>query len=266
MKKQYPLLLILLLSLTRLNAQNERIVKFTFTSCNSLNCESIIVTSDSIFIKERGEPASQKIIKTETSAQQWAGLIYTIAEYKLNDLILLPSPTNRRSFDGADISSIKITTNKKEYDCGAFDGYVPNKKLDNLVKVLLEIKNQKPAVNDVNKFNIKPLIIAEAKSPSEKEMPQFPGGRDSLLSFFDKNINWNSLNWHGEGSVGVRFTLDTLGTAKNIKITKSLCIECDIEVLRVITIMPKWKPSIDAKSNRPKETIINQTIKFHTKE
>ena len=98
------------------------------------------------------------------------------------------------------------------------------------------------------------------------EIPEFPGGKDSMTVFFNKNIHgpFNILN--GKGIVGVEFNVDSTGTIKDVKLIKSLCNECDKEVLRVVKLMPKWQPRIDPKSKRPEETKVSLPIMIHSKE
>lgn len=109
-------------------------------------------------------------------------------------------------------------------------------------------------------INVEPCFVGV-----NGEVPEFPGGRDSLTKFLQQNIKYPA-NWKGEGTVGVKFTVDTLGTLKDIQVLKQLCEECDREVLRVIKLMPTWKPRLDAKTKRPVETTVNLPIIFRAKE
>jgi len=45
-----------------------------------------------------------------------------------------------------------------------------------------------------------------------------------------------------QGTVNLRFILDTTGTVKNAEITKSVHPLLDKEALRVVNAMPKWIP------------------------
>ncbi len=75
--------------------------------------------------------------------------------------------------------------------------------------------------------------------------PEFPGGKDSLLIFFDKNLNIPAGKKEG-GSVTVSFIVDKLGKVSDPKILSgnSAHPEYDQEALRVIGLMPPWNPAI----------------------
>jgi len=87
----------------------------------------------------------------------------------------------------------------------------------------------------------------------------FPGGRDSMQAFLERNINWPAA-FDGSGRVIVKFTISTTGRISNPLILHSLCSDCDKEVLRVISIMPNWKPAI--KKGKPIETTYMLPISF----
>lgn len=74
--------------------------------------------------------------------------------------------------------------------------------------------------------------------------PEFPGGTDSLDSFLKTNLTYPEkarLN-HTQGRVYVGFMIDRNGKIKNLKILSSASEDLDNEALRVIGIMPDWKP------------------------
>lgn len=74
------------------------------------------------------------------------------------------------------------------------------------------------------------------------------GGRDSLISFLNKNIRIpaqaveNKVN----GKVYARFIITKTGAVTNPQIKKGIpnCADCDQEVLRVIKLMPAWIPAV----------------------
>ncbi|MDO9186891.1 MAG: TonB family protein [Bacteroidia bacterium] len=78
---------------------------------------------------------------------------------------------------------------------------------------------------------------------SVDQMPEFPGGQDSLLKFIHKNFKYPA-NYKAESSnkkIDVNFIVDKDGKIKKAKIVKGLNSELDKEALRVVNIMPKWK-------------------------
>ena len=86
------------------------------------------------------------------------------------------------------------------------------------------------------------LMIAEV-------MPRFPGGQDSLERFIAKNIIYpkaaNEINV--QGRVIIRFVVDKEGNVTHPQILRSLHPLFDEEALRIINMMPKWKPGESPK-------------------
>lgn len=74
--------------------------------------------------------------------------------------------------------------------------------------------------------------------------PEFPGGPDSLQSFLKTNLTYPAqakLN-HLQGRVYIGFMVDRSGKIKDVKILSGVNEELDNEALRVMGMMPDWKP------------------------
>lgn len=84
-----------------------------------------------------------------------------------------------------------------------------------------------------------PTADAPLRNPTQ--MPQFPGGRDSLRKFLSENIQYPK-NATKDGQVVVEFIVAKDGTIGNIRIVRSLDAACDAEVLKVLNAMPRWEP------------------------
>jgi|ERR1051326_1632041 TonB family protein len=82
-------------------------------------------------------------------------------------------------------------------------------------------------------------------SPS-LELPSFPGGDMELFSFLRNNIHYPETEKENgiQGKVFISFIVDKDGGVTNIELYKGLQggPGCDKESLRVINLMPKWKP------------------------
>lgn len=79
------------------------------------------------------------------------------------------------------------------------------------------------------------------------QMPEFPGGQDSLLKFIHKNFKYPST-YKTESSnkkIDVNFIVDKGGKIKKAKIVKGINSELDKEALRVVNSMPKWKAGLN---------------------
>lgn len=74
--------------------------------------------------------------------------------------------------------------------------------------------------------------------------PEFPGGLQALGAFIKENkvIPASHRSTDVGGKVHVRFTICADGSISNAEILKSLNEACDKEALRIISLMPKWKP------------------------
>lgn len=77
-----------------------------------------------------------------------------------------------------------------------------------------------------------------------EEMPQFPGGIDALVRFFDENIAYpqSAIDAKKEGDLEVCFLVDRKGNVMNPKISRKLCPELDAAALDACKKMPQWKP------------------------
>lgn len=77
-----------------------------------------------------------------------------------------------------------------------------------------------------------------------EEMPKFPGGDIELLKFFSENIVYPEIAKRAgvEGKVILSFVVDQKGKVSDIKVLKGIGAGCDEEAIRVLKIMPDWKP------------------------
>jgi len=107
----------------------------------------------------------------------------------------------------------------------------------NYTKITKEKCSQEKVKNyfDVNHKEIKSIYV---------KMPEYPGGEEALVRFLGKNIVYPmSAKTSGiQGTVYVSFDIDINGGLSNIKIIKGIGGGCDEEALRVVNLMPKWKP------------------------
>lgn len=72
-------------------------------------------------------------------------------------------------------------------------------------------------------------------------MPEFPGGKDSLVKFIIDNVRYpNGVDC--QGTVYISFVVEADGTLNDKRIVRGICGAYDEEAMRVINLMPKWKP------------------------
>jgi protein TonB len=77
-----------------------------------------------------------------------------------------------------------------------------------------------------------------------QELPAFPGGEQALKSFIQRNMIYPKLAQQNkiQGRVYVSFVVEKNGSLTDIKVVQGIGAGCDDEALRVVRLMPKWKP------------------------
>jgi protein TonB len=83
-----------------------------------------------------------------------------------------------------------------------------------------------------------PIVFAE-------NMPEFPGGKEALIRFLQKNLQQpNDFEEGQKVTVIASFVVDKDGSITGINITQHGRNDLDNEVVRVIKKMPRWKPGL----------------------
>jgi periplasmic protein TonB len=77
-----------------------------------------------------------------------------------------------------------------------------------------------------------------------EQNPEFPGGYDAMMTFVKQNMKYpvNARRMQVEGTVYVGFVVNKDGTITDVKVLRGIMSECDTEAVRVIKLMPPWKP------------------------
>lgn len=77
-----------------------------------------------------------------------------------------------------------------------------------------------------------------------EEYPSFPGGEEALYKFIDDNLRYpdEAREPNVQGSVIIRFVVEKDGSISNAAIAREIGCGCGREALRVINMMPRWKP------------------------
>jgi len=88
-----------------------------------------------------------------------------------------------------------------------------------------------------------------------EKIPEFPGGNDSLVAFFKKNISYPAKAYFNdiEGTVLIKYIIEADGSIANPRIIVPLSPSCDSAAMRAVKAMPKWKV---AKNPENKQTRI----------
>lgn len=96
-------------------------------------------------------------------------------------------------------------------------------------------------------------LPADEKEPEQTDgdvftvvetMPEFPGGQEAMLKFLVDNISYpeEAKLKKIQGRVFVSFIVEKDGKVGNVKILRGIGGGCDEEALRVVGLMPNWKP------------------------
>ncbi|NLB26193.1 MAG: energy transducer TonB [Bacteroidales bacterium] len=77
-----------------------------------------------------------------------------------------------------------------------------------------------------------------------EDMPEFPGGEAALRQFIANAIKYPVIAQENgiQGKVFVTFVVDADGGISEAKITRGVDPSLDKEALRVVNMLPKWKP------------------------
>jgi TonB family protein len=77
-----------------------------------------------------------------------------------------------------------------------------------------------------------------------QEMPQYPGGWDSLAKFLLRNLNYppKAIDNNIEGKVYTSFTVNCKGEVGNVNTFRGANPELDSACLHVVSIIPDWIP------------------------
>ena len=96
-----------------------------------------------------------------------------------------------------------------------------------------------------------PQIPTDADKPLSfrvvEQLPEFPGGMVEFMKWLTKNLKYPVLAQQQQiqGKVVVSFIVNKDGSIANVKLEKSVHPLLDREALRVMRMMPKWKPGLE---------------------
>jgi protein TonB len=97
-----------------------------------------------------------------------------------------------------------------------------------------------------------------------QQNPQFIGGQEAMFEFFHKHIKMPAKvrKKKVKGRVYVRFLVTKTGKITDITLLKGIenCPQCDREALRLVKLMPDWKPA--EQEGKPVDTHFSLPITF----
>ncbi len=95
-----------------------------------------------------------------------------------------------------------------------------------------------------------------------QQMPEFPGGGSAFIQWLTRQLRYPPLaqSQRIQGRVVVSFIVNKDGSIADIKLEKSVNALLDREALRVIRMMPRWKPGVH--NNQPCRTMVAVPVVF----
>jgi protein TonB len=98
-----------------------------------------------------------------------------------------------------------------------------------------------------------------------EQLPEFEGGYEAMMNFIKKNMVYppSARRMQIEGTVHVSFIVSKTGAISDVKILRGIQTECDREAVRVVGMMPPWKPG--KQNGKPVTVRFIMPLKFRMK-
>ena len=76
------------------------------------------------------------------------------------------------------------------------------------------------------------------------QQPEFEGGYAAMMAFVKANMKYpaNARRMRIEGTVHISFIVSKTGVISDVQVLRGFMTECDREAVRVVKLMPAWKP------------------------
>lgn len=77
-----------------------------------------------------------------------------------------------------------------------------------------------------------------------EQQPEFEGGYEAMMNFIRKNMRYpaSARRMGVDGTVYVSFVVSKDGSISEVKTIRGISADCDKEAMRVVQMMPPWKP------------------------
>lgn len=113
---------------------------------------------------------------------------------------------------------------------------------------------------------LSPVAVDKEDNPLNfrvvEQLPEFPGGMVALMKWLTATLRYPpaAQKQKIQGKVIVSFIINKDGTIADAKVVKSVNPILDGEALRVVKIMPKWKPGVE--NDKPCRTLFAIPVVF----
>lgn len=188
------------------------------------------------------------------------GSVIVISFIGLQSCSLVVSPAEGTSVMKAKIKMLEETTQTDEIVVVGYEKPEPESasqvKWYKAEEVVKNEKNgpesaQQPQTGVKNNTEEQVFTVVE-------EMPEYPGGMSEFMKFIAQNIKYpaDALQAKLQGRVIARFVVREDGSVSDIEILRSISPSLDAEAIRVLKLMPKWKPG----TQRGKAVAVKYTV------
>lgn len=110
------------------------------------------------------------------------------------------------------------------------------------------------ATDNTQTTALSPVAVDENNNPLKfqvlEQYPEFPGGMVELMKWLNANLHYpeGAQSQKIQGKVIVAFIINKDGSISNPHVTTSVHPLLDREAIRVVKMMPKWKPGMERKT------------------
>lgn len=104
-----------------------------------------------------------------------------------------------------------------------------------------EVQTFTPVQVEVEKEEVEEEIFTVVEND-----PEFPGGLEALYKFIGENVKYPQVAKESgiTGKVYVQFVVEKNGSVGNVKVLRDIGGGCGTEAVRVVKMLPKWKPGM----------------------
>lgn len=147
-------------------------------------------------------------------------------------------------------------------------GYLDGEKHDSLTAYYETGRLRRIEVYSLGKLTTGHLYNEQGEEidffPME-QMPEFKGGEQRMMKWIFQHVNYprKAYKDNVEGIVIVSFVIEKNGRVDEAEIIRSVHPEIDAEALRVVKLMPSWKPGL--QEGKPARVRYTLPLKFSLK-
>lgn len=120
---------------------------------------------------------------------------------------------------------------------------VDDKKVVDENQVVLTENNDKVEIKEI-KIEADPEPVAEEIFDVVEESPEYEGGMKEMYAFLYANMKYPPMARESgvQGKVYVQFIVEKSGKVTDVQVLRGIGSGCDEEAVRVVKMMPDWKP------------------------